>query len=121
MFEKQLVKWISYIRSLKAKIQFKMPLSVVLAVVWFGLSIFVFRLARLNETTRRTLTYNAHKKQCSKEKDDSIWKEQVLDELTDVRQFRMCSVKLDSLNQKMAQTIVELRKVNKRLKTTKFK
>lgn len=99
---------------------FKKPLFIVL-VVWLGLSVFVFSLARLNETKRITLTYNAHKTQCSKEKNDSIWKRQVLDELTDIRQLKIiCSVKLDSLNQEMARIIAELRKVNRELKTTKF-
>lgn len=103
------------------KTKFKKPLFIVL-VVWLGLSVFVFSLARFNETKRITLTYNAHKIQCSKEKDDFIWKKQLLEELTDIRQFkRAYSVKLDSLNQEMARTITELRKVNKRLKTTKFK
>lgn len=46
----------------------------------------------------------------------------MLDELADMRQSKMmCSIKLDSLNKKMTRTIVELREVNKRLKTTKFK
>lgn len=46
----------------------------------------------------------------------------MLNELADMRQFKMkCSFKLDSLNLKMTRTIVELRIVNKRLKTTKFK
>lgn len=105
--------------SLKTNI--KKPFFLVL-IIWLGLSIFVCRLARWNENKGRMLTYNAHQILCSKEKDDSIWKKQVLNELADMRQFKMkCSFKLDSLNLKMTRTIVELRIVNKRLKTTKFK
>lgn len=119
MFEKPLTSWKGYMESLKTNI--KKPFFLVL-IVWLGLSVFVFCLARRNENKGRSLTYNAHQIQCYKEKDDSIWKKQVLDELAGMRQFKMmCSIKLDSLNLKMTRTIVELREVNKRLKTTKFK
>lgn len=119
MFEKPLTSWKGYMESLKTNI--KKPFFLVL-IVWLGLSVLVCRLARWNENKGRTLEYNVHIIQSSKEKDDSIWKKQVLDELADMRQFKMmCSIKLDSLNKKMTRTIVELREVNKRLKTTKFK
>lgn len=119
MFEKPLTSWKGYMESLKTNI--KKPFFLVL-IVWLGLSVLVCRLVRWNENKGRTLEYNVHIIQCSKEKDDSIWKKQVLDELADMRQFKMmCSIKLDSLNKKMTRTIVELREVNKRLKTTKFK
>lgn len=97
-------------------------MSVVLALLWLGISFLVCCLVNFNENQRRIKVNQANKVLSLKENKDSSWKVQMLSNLANMSQRNRAYLdQLDSLNKEVTQTVFELREINRILRIRKNK
>lgn len=79
-FERQSRNLIHRAWNLITNVKISRLLFIVLVIVWLVLSVLVFILAINNENRRSMMAHHECEVQKSKEKNDSLWKKQFLEE-----------------------------------------